>query len=76
MSDLNTLITEAARSGRLGGLTLFPCSRGWQANVRTSMRDGWRGVTDADPAAAVAKALTDLIGNSSGMTDDSEDIFQ
>lgn len=42
MSDLNTLLEEAAQSGRLDGITIYPSPNwGWQVSVKTKGNDGW-----------------------------------
>lgn len=54
--NLDTLIQETARNGRFAGLTLWPTPEGlFQANV--SEGQGWRVEIDADPAAALLRAL-------------------
>lgn len=48
----------ASAAPALRGLTLWPCEKGWQANIT---RDGksWRVAISADPVAALLEALTD-----------------
>jgi hypothetical protein len=50
-------IREAARTGRLSAVTLFPCSAGWQANARRADKVSWNIATDPDPIVALEKAL-------------------
>ena len=56
---LEQQITEAAMSGRLTGLALWPEKSGgrWQANVRVAGSTGWSVVIDADPVTALKRAL-------------------
>lgn len=55
--DLETLIAEAVKSGRLTALTLWPGSAGWQANAKNDM-GGWNCVSCTDPVEGVRQALT------------------
>lgn len=57
MADLETLISEAAKTGRLTALTLWPSSKGWQANAKNHL-GGWNCIAGADPVAALRAALT------------------
>lgn len=52
---LEDLINEAATSGRFF-LTLFPTDKGYQASFSRD-RVSWRVEQDADPVAALTKAL-------------------
>ena len=56
--SLEQLIVEAARSGRLAGLTLWPSNGRWQAST-TEDRIGWRVEIDADPVEALRRALSE-----------------
>ena len=56
--SLEQLIVEAARSGRLAGLTLWPSNGRWQAGT-TEDRIGWRVEIDADPVEALRRALSE-----------------
>ncbi len=70
MKTLEQLIGEAARSGRLGGLTLWPSGDRWQAST-TEDRIGWRIEIDADPIEALRRALSEKPTD----TADEKDIF-
>lgn len=57
MKTLDVLINEAAASGGLDALTLWRLPDGrFQANASED-RHSWRCEIDANPAAAVARAL-------------------
>jgi hypothetical protein len=58
VTTLEQLIDEAARSGRLAGLTLWPSNGRWQAST-TEDRIGWRVEIDADPVEALRRALSE-----------------
>ena len=69
MSDLETLIQEAARDGRFRGLTLWPTQDGrFQANIADG--PGWRVEIDADPVAALRRVLN------APVAPEKQDIFQ
>lgn len=56
MTDLGTLLAEAAKSGLLG-FTLHKTQDGkWQAST-TPDRQSWTVAIDADPVAALLKVL-------------------
>ena len=59
MADLETLIAEAVRGGRLTALTLWPSADGWQCNARfrRGSGEGWQCVKSADPASGLKQAL-------------------
>lgn len=57
MSALEQAIREAAQTGRLSGLTLWPSQGGWQANARWQGSTGWTVEIHADPVVAVTAAL-------------------
>lgn len=57
MADLAKLIDEAARSGGLTALTVWPCAGGWQCNVRRG--EGWRCVTV--PRDEITRGLLDAV---------------
>ena len=56
---LEKLIAEAARTGGLTALTIWPTGKGWQCNVRrrTGDAEGWSCVAADDPAAGIIAAL-------------------
>lgn len=56
---VDDLVHKAIEEGRFGGLTLFLCSAGFQANLKLKSDGGWRSVTDADPIRALQRALGD-----------------
>lgn len=56
MESLDDLIRQAAKDGRLDGLTCWPCSQGYQSNFKTPS-GGWRCEVDKDPVAAMKRAL-------------------
>lgn len=53
---LEALIQKAIAEGRCRGLTLWPCSAGFQANFKTAS-GGWECHVNADPIAALRAAL-------------------
>jgi len=57
VKTLEQLIDEAASTGRLAGLTLWPSGDRWQAST-TEDRVGWRVEIDADPVEALRRALS------------------
>lgn len=62
MPDLAALIHEAASTGRLTGLTIWPCAAGWQCNAQRRTLDGaegWCCVTADDPVQGAMRALTE-----------------
>lgn len=73
MKTLEQLIVEAARSGRLAGLTLFPSGARWQAST-TEDRIGWRVEIDADPVEALRRALSETTTDKT-VEPDAGDIF-
>lgn len=56
-ADIEALIAEAARAGRLGAVTLWPTAGGWQANVRDAKTSGWCCKMSTDPVTALRAAL-------------------
>lgn len=71
MSTLEQAITEAARQGRLDGLTLWPTTDGrYQGNHKIG--SGWQVHIADDPVTALLGAL-----GVSGLTNDKdgEDVF-
>lgn len=75
---LDKLLAEAARSGGLTALTLWPSGDKWQCNVRRKTRgvEGWSCVVSDDPAAGLVKALSGtpaVYGKATDTTD--KDIF-
>jgi hypothetical protein len=69
-TPLEKLIGEAARSGRLAGLTLWPSGARWQAST-TEDRIGWNVATDDDPVEALRRVLSGTTTD----TKDEKDIF-
>lgn len=60
MSALDDAIREAARAGRLNGLSIVadPSGRGWQANARSAYAvNAWSVSIHADPVEALRRAL-------------------
>ena len=48
----------ALRAGEFDGLTLWPTSKGWQANARRKGRSScWHVQIDDDPIVAIRRAL-------------------
>lgn len=79
---LEKLIAEAARTGGLTALTIWPAGKGWQCNVRrrNGPAEGWSCVTADDPVAGIVAALQGAPVVYGMTTDakpqsDSEDIF-
>lgn len=59
MSDLETAITQAAKSGRLNHVTLsVKWDGGWEAGYRGVATGDYRTVSHKDPVAALIGALT------------------
>ncbi|ODT60986.1 MULTISPECIES: hypothetical protein [Paracoccus] len=60
MATLEQLIDEAAKSGGLTALTVWPCAGGFQCNVRRAngKTEGWRCITAAIPSRGIKDALT------------------
>lgn len=56
--SLEQLIDEAARSGGLTALTIWPCAGGWQCNVQRN-NGGWRCVTV--PRDAILRGVVDAL---------------
>ncbi len=56
--SLEDLIRKAIEEGRFDGLTLWPCSRGYQSNLKFK-RGGWGCHVNEDPIAAMRAALGD-----------------
>lgn len=56
---LDDAIREAARQGRLSHTSIVadPAGRGWQANAPSEHAGAWSVSIDADPVAALLKAL-------------------
>lgn len=57
MTDLETLIREAARQRRLTALTLWPSGGGWSGNAKNDL-GGWNCVSGSDPVAVLREALS------------------
>lgn len=72
-APLEQLIDEAASTGRLAGLTLWPTGSRWQAST-TEDRIGWRVEIDADPVEALRRALSEKPTDNAAATD-AGDIF-
>lgn len=53
---LEALIQQAIAEGRFAGLTLWPSSKGFQANFKNK-EGGWECHTDEDPIRALRAAL-------------------
>ena len=59
MRDLETAITQAAKSGRLNHVTLsVKWDGGWEAGYRGVATGDYRTVSHKDPVAALIGALT------------------
>ena len=58
---LDDLLRRAASDGRLTGLSLGKRRDGWQADARDA-RSVWRTGLDADPVAAIEKAVQQVAG--------------
>lgn len=54
--SLEDLIRKAIREGRFDGLTLWPCSAGFQSNLKNK-QGGWGCHINEDPIAAMRAAL-------------------
>ena len=74
--SIDKLLAEAARTGGLTALTIWPAGKGWQCNVRrhTGGTEGWSCVTTADPVAGITAALkgSPVVH---GMATDEPDVF-
>lgn len=57
MGELEDAIREAAKNGRLNGLTLWKKEGGWQGNARWSGNEGWSCQVAVDPVDALLRAL-------------------
>ena len=57
VADIEDLIREAAKDGRLAGLTMWMVSGGFQANLKDAKTGGWSCKIAADPVTAIAAAL-------------------
>ena len=55
-NDLEDLILKAIAEGRFSGLTLWPSSKGYQANFKNA-HGGWECHTGEDPIAMLRAAL-------------------
>ena len=78
MATLEQLIDEAAKSGGLTALTVWPCAGGFQCNVRRRSADGsegWRCITAAAPSRGIRDALEGPVRASVAPSDPGEDIF-
>ena len=69
---LEDLIRKAIREGRFDGLTLWPCSAGFQSNLKNK-KGGWDCHVDEDPIAAMRAALGEP--DTSRITTDNEGVF-
>lgn len=56
MASLEDLIRNAIKEGRLGGLSLWPCSTGFQSNLKNK-HGGWECHVNEDPIVALRAAL-------------------
>ena len=56
MTSLEDLIRNAIKEGRLGGLSLWPCSTGFQSNLKNK-HGGWECHVNEDPIVALRAAL-------------------
>ena len=56
MTSLENLIRNAIKEGRLGGLSLWPCSTGYQSNLKNK-HGGWECHVNEDPIVALRAAL-------------------
>lgn len=74
--SIDKLLAEAARTGGLTALTIWPAGKGWQCNVRrrTGNAEGWSCVAADDPVAGITAALQ---GKPAvyGMGTDEPDVF-
>lgn len=77
MATLEQLIDEAAKSGGLTALTVWPCAGGFQCNVRRAngKTEGWRCITAAIPSRGIKDALTGPMKAPVTPTETGEDIF-
>lgn len=57
MHSVNDLIRNSIEEGRFGGLTLFICSAGYQANLKLKPGGGWRTAVHEDPIQALRLVL-------------------
>lgn len=55
--DIATLLSEAARSGRLTALTIWPAGKGWQVNAQ-NRSGGWNCQTTDDIVGGVVAVLS------------------
>ena len=55
--DIATLLSEAARSGRLTALTIWPAGNGWQVNAQ-NRSGGWDCRTTDDIVGGVVGVLS------------------
>ncbi len=55
--DIATLLSEAARSGRLSALTIWPAGKGWQVNAQ-NRSGGWNCQTTDDIVGGVVAVLS------------------
>jgi hypothetical protein len=69
MSDVAHMLNEAAKSGRLDGLTLYRSGVRWQASVRRDGIEGWNVHVADTPEAAIAAALAPLSPPSNSVFD-------
>jgi hypothetical protein len=56
-TDIATLLSEAARSGRLTALTIWPAGKGWQVNAQ-NRSGGWDCRATDDIVGGVVGVLT------------------
>lgn len=58
--SLEDLIRKAIKEGRFDGLTCWPCSVGYQSNLKNKKTGGWDCRVDEDPIAAMRAALGEV----------------
>lgn len=54
---IEDLIRKAIEEGRFSGLTLWPCSAGFQSNFKDKKTGGWRCEVHEDPIEAMRASL-------------------
>lgn len=60
MSSIEHMIAAAAPQGIQ--INIWPCERGYQANVKETAGKGWTVSTNEDPVLALADALRHRVG--------------
>lgn len=59
LTDIGALLEEAAQSGRLDGITIYPSPNwGWQVSVKTKGNDGWNCEMGQDLNALLSYSLS------------------